>query len=69
MQNPAIYASQGLSNGGFSDYNSLQLELRRQYRSGFLGQINYTLSNTQDRLGRARRRTGSRHSWTTSGRS
>ena len=52
MQNPAIYASQGLSNGGFSDYNSLQLELRRQYRSGFFGQLNYTLSNTQHRLGR-----------------
>ena len=47
MANPAIYASQGLSNGGFSDYNALQIELRRQYRNGFLGQINYTFSNTK----------------------
>ena len=30
MANPAIYASQGLSNGGFSNYNALQVELRRQ---------------------------------------
>ena len=44
MQNPGIYASQGLSNGGFSDYNSLQLELRRQFRNGFFGQVNYTFA-------------------------
>ncbi len=46
MQNPGIYAAQGLSNGGFSDYNALQLELRRQYRNGFFGQLNYTFANT-----------------------
>jgi TonB dependent receptor len=46
MQNPAIYASQGIINGGFSDYNSLQLELRRQFRNGLFGQVNYTFSNT-----------------------
>jgi hypothetical protein len=46
MQNPGIYASQGLSNGAFSDYNSLQLELRRQFRSGFFGQLNYTWADT-----------------------
>jgi hypothetical protein len=46
MQNPGIYAAQGLSNGGFSDYNSLQLELRRQFRSGFFGQLNYTFADT-----------------------
>ena len=57
MQNPAIYASQGLSNGAFSDYNSLQLELRHQYRSGFLGQLNYTLSKTRtDSAGTAQNR-------------
>ena len=57
LQNPAIYASQELSNGGFSNYNSLQLELRRQYRSGFLGQINYTLSHTRtDSAGTAQNR-------------
>jgi hypothetical protein len=46
MQNPGIYAAQGLSNGGFSDYNALQLELRRQFRGGFFGQVNYTFANT-----------------------
>jgi Carboxypeptidase regulatory-like domain/TonB dependent receptor len=46
MQNTGIYAAQGLANGGFSDYNSLQLELRRQFRSGFFGQLNYTFSDT-----------------------
>ena len=47
MQNPAIYASQGLSNGGFSDYNSLQFEVRRQFRNGFFGQVHYTWSDTK----------------------
>jgi hypothetical protein len=57
MQNPAIYAAQGLSNGGFSDYNALQLELRRQYRNGFFGQLNYTLSDTRtDSSGTAQNR-------------
>ena len=46
MQNPGIYASQALSNGGFSDYNSAQFELRRQFRDGFFGQLNYTWSDT-----------------------
>ena len=46
MQNPGIYASQGLINGAFSDYNSLQFELRRQFRSGFFGQLNYTWADT-----------------------
>ena len=46
-----------LSNGGFSDYNALQLELRRQFRNGFFGQINYTLSNTKtDSSGTAQNR-------------
>jgi hypothetical protein len=47
MQNPAIYAADGISNGGFSDYNALQVELRRRFKSGFLGQLNYTFSNTK----------------------
>ena len=58
MQNPAIYGAQAIVNGGFSDYNSLQLELRRQFRNGLFGQINYTFADTstdsagtgQDRL-------------------
>ena len=29
MPNSGIYAAQAVSNGGFSDYNSMQLELRR----------------------------------------
>ena len=46
MQNPGIYASQAIVNGGFSDYNALQLELRRQYRNGFFGQFSYTFPDT-----------------------
>ncbi len=57
MQNPGIYASQGLANGGFSDYNSMQLELRRQFRNGFFGQVNYTFANTEtDSSGTAQNR-------------
>jgi hypothetical protein len=46
MQNPGIYASQAIANGGFSDYNSFQAELRRQFRNGFFAQVNYTLATT-----------------------
>jgi hypothetical protein len=46
LQNPAIYSSNALYNRGFSDYNALQLELRRQFRNGFFAQVNYTLSDT-----------------------
>jgi len=57
MQNPGIYASQAITNGGFSDYNSMQLELRRQFRNGLFGQINYTLANTNtDSAGTAQNR-------------
>ena len=45
--NPAIYAADLVYNGGFSNYNALQLELRRQMRGGIFGQINYTLANTR----------------------
>src|SRR6185295_14982979 len=47
MQNPAIYASQAIVNGAFSDYNALQIEVRRQFRNGFFGQLNYTFSDTK----------------------
>ncbi len=47
MPNPGIYASNGILNGGFSDYNSLQLELRRQFRGGFMAGVNYTLADTK----------------------
>jgi len=33
-----------MENSSFQDYNALQLELRRQFRGGFMGQVNYTLS-------------------------
>jgi hypothetical protein len=46
-QNPAIYSSNAIINGGFSDYNALQLELRRQFRGGIFGQVNYTRAHTK----------------------
>ena len=57
MQNPAIYSANAILNGGFSDYNALQLDLRRQYRNGFFGAVNYTFSNTKtDSTGTAQNR-------------
>jgi hypothetical protein len=57
MPNSGIYASQGIVNGAFTDYNSLQLEVRRQLRNGFFGQFNYTLSDTlTDSAGTAQNR-------------
>jgi hypothetical protein len=47
LANPGIYAADLIENGGFSNYNALQLELRRQVQGGVLGQINYTLANTR----------------------
>ena len=37
LANPGIYAAQAVINGGCSDYNALQLELRRQFRNGIAG--------------------------------
>jgi hypothetical protein len=57
MQNGGIYAANGMLNGGFSDYNALQMELRRQFKGGFFGQMNYTLANTEtDSSGTAQNR-------------
>jgi hypothetical protein len=42
--NPGIYEARGVTNDGWQDYNALQLELRRQYRGGVFGAVNYTLS-------------------------
>ena len=47
LQNPGIYSSNAIINGGFSDYNALQLELRRQFRNGFFAQVNYTFADTK----------------------
>jgi hypothetical protein len=57
MPNPGIYASQGIVNGGFSDYNALQVEVRRRFRNGLFAQLNYTLSDTKtDSAGTAQNR-------------
>ena len=57
MPNPGIYASQGILNGGFTDYNALQVEVRRRFRNGLFGQLNYTLSDTlTDSAGTAQNR-------------
>jgi len=42
MQNPGIYSTNAIFNGGFNDYNSLQFELRRRFRDGLFGEVNYT---------------------------
>jgi hypothetical protein len=47
LQNPGIYSSNAILNGGFSDYNAMQIELRRQFRNGLFAQVNYTLANTK----------------------
>ena len=57
MPNSGFYASQGIVNGAFTDYNALQLELRRRFRHGLFGQLNYTFSNTKtDSAGTAQNR-------------
>jgi hypothetical protein len=57
MPNPGIYASNLIQNGGFSDYHALQIEARRQVRSGLFAQANYTLSHTRtDSVGTAQNR-------------
>jgi hypothetical protein len=57
LPNAGIFSSQGVTNGGFSDYNALQLEVRRRFRGGFFGQLNYTWSDTKtDSYGRAQNR-------------
>jgi Carboxypeptidase regulatory-like domain/TonB dependent receptor-like, beta-barrel len=47
LANPAIYTSEYMDNTSFQDYDALQVELRRQFRHGIFGQINYTLSETR----------------------
>jgi hypothetical protein len=42
--NPGIYSSIAMLNDGWSNYDALQVELRRQYRNGLMGNVNYTLS-------------------------
>lgn len=47
LANPGIYVADLIHNGGFSNYNSMQLDLRRRLKAGIIGQINYTLANTR----------------------
>ena len=55
--NNGIYASQAIGNGGFSNYHSMQFELRRQFRNGLFGQVNYTWADTKtDSAGTAQNR-------------
>jgi hypothetical protein len=46
-QNGGIYGANAVKNDGWQDYNALQVELRRQYRNGIMGQVNYTFSRTR----------------------
>ena len=40
--NPNTFVGDVVGNHAFSEYNALQLEVRRAWRSGFTGQLNYT---------------------------
>ncbi len=40
--NPNTFVGDVVGNYSFSEYNALQLEVRRAWRSGFTGQFNYT---------------------------
>jgi hypothetical protein len=57
MPNPGTYAANLIENGGFSDYNALQLEMRRTVSSGLFAQVNYTWAHTNtDSQGTAQNR-------------
>jgi hypothetical protein len=57
LPNPGIYASEFVTNGSYQNYNAMQLELRRQFRQGIAGQINYTWSETRaDAIGTSQSR-------------
>jgi hypothetical protein len=47
LRNPGIYVADLIHNGGFTNYNALQLELRRPLRNGVMGQVNYTLAQSR----------------------
>jgi hypothetical protein len=42
LPNPNAFVADVVANNAFSNYNALQIELRRRYRDGFTGQFNYT---------------------------
>lgn len=42
LPNPNTFVADVVDNNAFSNYNALQIEVRRRYRQGFTGQFNYT---------------------------
>jgi hypothetical protein len=42
LPNPNTFVADVVENNSFSKYNALQMELRRRFRNGFTGQLNYT---------------------------
>jgi hypothetical protein len=42
--NPGIYVSDLILNGGKTDYHAFQGEIRRRFKNGLFGQMNYTFS-------------------------
>lgn len=44
LPNTGIYSGQLTENGGKSDYHALQMEVRRRFKNGVFGQMNYTFS-------------------------
>ena len=69
LANPGIYVADLIHNGGFTNYNALQLELRRPLRNGVMGQVNYTLAQQPRRIPPGTSRSASSRSSTTPGRS
>jgi hypothetical protein len=44
LPNPSTYVADYVGNGAYSNYNALQVEVRRRYNNGFDFQANYTWS-------------------------
>ncbi|MBS1809362.1 MAG: TonB-dependent receptor [Acidobacteria bacterium] len=44
LPNPGLFGAGIIVNGGTTDYNALQLELRRRFKNGIFAQANYTFS-------------------------
>lgn len=44
LPNPSTYVADYVGNGAYSNYNALQVEIRRRYTNGFDFQANYTYS-------------------------
>ncbi len=44
LPNPGIFGAGLILNGGTTDYHALQMEVRRRFKNGVFGQMNYTFS-------------------------